>query len=64
MAMMGRIQLKWDAVAALPEGFLRDEASKEDLTPFPPRRIPTWTPPIPGFGDRNDAKTDADRKRR
>ncbi|GAQ78255.1 hypothetical protein KFL_000100210 [Klebsormidium nitens] len=65
LGLQQRIQLKWAAIAALPEGFLRDEASKEDLTPFPPRRIPTWTPPIPGFSNRDDASArDADRRRR
>lgn len=65
LGLQQRIQLKWDAIAALPEGFLRDEASKEDLTPFPPRRMPTWTPPIPGFSNRDDASArDADRRRR
>lgn len=45
-----KIRLKRAALAALPEGFLRDEASKEDLTLFPLKRhSPFLTPPIDGF---------------
>tara|TARA_B110000977_G_scaffold48185_1_gene65400 strand:+ start:7650 stop:8225 length:576 start_codon:yes stop_codon:yes gene_type:complete len=45
-----KIRLKRAALAALPVGFLRDEASKEDLSLFPlKRQSPMLTPPIEGF---------------
>ena len=45
-----KIRLKRAALAALPEGFLRDEATKEDLALFPlKRQTPMVTPPIEGF---------------
>lgn len=46
-----KLQLKLSAVAALPEGPLRDAALEPDLSPFPSSR-PVWTdtPPVPGFG--------------
>ena len=45
-----KIRLKRAALAALPEGFLRDEATKEDLSLFPlKRQTPMVTPPIEGF---------------
>lgn len=44
-----RLQLKKDAIAALPP-HLREKALVPDFTPFPPTRIPaSLTPPIPGY---------------
>lgn len=44
-----KIKLKAEAIAALPSE-LKEEALTIDPTPIPiTRRIPTWTPPIPGF---------------
>lgn len=44
-----RLQLKKDAIAALP-AHLREKALIPDFTPFPPTRIPaSLTPPIPGY---------------
>lgn len=44
-----RLQLKKDAIAALPP-HLREKALVPDFTPFPPTRIAaSLTPPIPGY---------------
>lgn len=44
-----RLQLKKEAIAALPP-HLREAALVPDLTPFPPTRIPAaLSPPIPGY---------------
>lgn len=44
-----RLQLKKEAIAALPP-HLREKALLPDFTPFPPTRIPaSLTPPIPGY---------------
>lgn len=51
--MNQKIRLKRAAIAALPSGFLRDEASKEDLTLFPlSRQSPLMTPPIDGYWEK------------
>lgn len=64
--MSKKLQLKLAAVAALPEGPLRDAALEPDLAPFPTSRaVWTDTPPIPGFasgggmGGGDAAKDDA-----
>ncbi|OQR89238.1 hypothetical protein THRCLA_22722 [Thraustotheca clavata] len=45
-----KIDLKWEAINALPTPELRAEALVEDLSLVPMSRgFPTWTPPIPGF---------------
>ena len=61
-----KLQLKLAAVAALPEGPLRDAALEPDYTPFPSSRaVWTDTPPIAGFasgggmGGSGESKDDA-----
>ncbi|ETW03133.1 hypothetical protein H310_05555 [Aphanomyces invadans] len=45
-----KINLKWEAINALPTDELRQEALVEDFSMVTNRRgFPTWTPPIPGF---------------
>lgn len=46
-----KINLKKHAIKMLPRNSrIREEALKEsDETPQPWRKVPTWTPPIPGF---------------
>ncbi|CAK4077077.1 unnamed protein product [Aphanomyces euteiches] len=45
-----KINLKWEAINALPTEELRQEALVEDFSLVTNRRgFPTWTPPIPGF---------------
>ncbi|KDO35663.1 hypothetical protein SPRG_18825 [Saprolegnia parasitica CBS 223.65] len=45
-----KINLKWEAINALPTPELRAEALVEDFSLVPMTRgFPTWTPPIPGF---------------
>ena len=54
-----KIRLKRAALAALPEGFLRDEATKEDLALFPLKRhSPMQTPPIEGFYEEKQARAE------
>lgn len=44
-----KMKLKREAIDMLPTSFLQEEAMIIDTNDGPPRRIPTWTPPIPNF---------------
>ncbi|KAK1272347.1 hypothetical protein QJS04_geneDACA005963 [Acorus gramineus] len=46
------LRLKEEAVAAIPEGRLREAAMEPDFTPFPARPIAALTPPIEGYQER------------
>jgi hypothetical protein len=57
-----RLQLKKDAIAALPP-HLREKALVPDLTPFPPTRIPaSLTPSIPGYVEEMTRSAEASAK--
>ena len=57
-----RLQLKKDAIAALPP-HLREKALLPDFTPFPPTRIPaSLTPPIPGYVEEMSKSAEASAK--
>lgn len=63
--LTAKLQIKMAAIAALPEGPLRDAALAEDTALFPPNRLMwTETPPVEEKAEARVAAAAGDGKRR